>query len=561
MVVSEHPLASAVGVDILRRGGNAADAAVATAFALAVCYPTAGNLGGGGLALWVPAEGAPRALDFRETAPQRARSEVYFDEHGRPVPGRLTEGPLSVAVPGSPAGLHALFTDHGSGRLSFEELVEPATRLARRGFPVDATLAYDLSRPNTRARLEASPGARALFYPGGEPLQQGKLLVQPDLAETLSRIGRRGPDGFYRGEVARAVVRELESLHGDVRAVALDGPWIGEDDLMGYSVVWRTPLRGWFRGQEVLTMPPPSSGGIILLQVLSLVDGFPIGTERAQGLARRSEIAQDVTAEGLTPRIVHWWIEALRVAFAERAEHLGDPDFHDVPVERLLSPEWVAERRVSIGEEARPDTVPMPESEGTNTTHLSVLDQAGNAVSMTTTLNSAFGSGILVRGGGFLLNNEMDDFALGGSASNQYGLVGGEANAVRPGKRPLSSMTPTVLRGGGHRVSMVLGSPGGPRIITAVTAVVLRTLVFEQDLEAAVQAPRFHQQWNPTTTDFEPGWPEPLLEELERRDHVLERRDERWASVQAIRVLANGKVQGVSDPRRAGAALGTSEAP
>ena len=557
MVVCEHPLAAEVGVRVLERGGNAADAAVATAFALAVCYPQAGNLGGGGLALWVPARGNPRALDFREQAPHGAYSGVYYDAHGRAVPEALREGAFSVAVPGSPAGLYALYRGQGSGRLSFEELVRPAVKLARRGFAVDAHLAYTLSRPAIRARLEASPGARELFYPGGEPLAQGELLVQPELADTLERLGRRGPNGFYTGRVAEAIVAELQASQAQPEAPAFEGPWISGADLEGYSVAWREPLRGWFRGQEVIAMPPPSSGGIVLLQVLAVLDGFPLDSERARGLARGADIAQDVTPEGLGPRTVHWWIEALRAAFAERARHLGDPDFTAVPVEDLLSAEWVARCRMSIGEETHLEDVPPPQPEGANTTHLSVVDRAGNAVSLTTTLNSSFGSALLVRGAGFLLNNEMDDFSLGGEAANQFGLRGGEANSIRPGKRPLSSMTPTVLREGGHRVSLVLGSPGGPRIITAVIAVILRRLVFQQTLEDAVAAPRFHQQWSPPETYVEPGWPKPLLEELERRGHRIVAEDERWASVQAIEVRRGGEVTGVSDPRRGGVAVGT----
>jgi len=560
MVVCEHPLAAEIGCDVLERGGNAADAAVATALALAVVFPTAGNLGGGGFALWAPHSGPPQALDFREVAPAACSVSLYLDAKGQPVPARVRSGTLSIGVPGSPAGLFALHSDLGSGRFTFESLCWPAVRLAREGFRVDARLADTLAGDAIRIRLMSSPGASALFYPGGEPLREGDLLVQPELGDTLERLARRGPDGFYKGSTAAAI--RLELAEGSARH-GLDH-WIGADDLEGYEVRWREPLRGWFRGYEVISMPPPSSGGILLLQALAVLDGFPLDLECAAG---RAEIAAagtpggDVVVQaeesGLGARAVHWWIETLRRAFAERAAHVGDPDSYDVPVERLLSPDWVARARISIGERPEVELVPEPLGEGTNTTHLSVLDTEGNAVSLTTTLNSSFGSGILVRGAGFLLNNELDDFALDSSTPNQFGLVGGRANAIRAGARPLSSMTPTILRDGGHTVSMVLCSPGGPRIITSVIAVVLRTLVYEQTLEEAVAAPRFHQQWSPTATEFEADWPPGLLEALRRRGHEVIVRDARFGSVQAIRVLRGGEVVGVSVPRRSGAAVGT----
>ncbi|HUR28115.1 MAG TPA: gamma-glutamyltransferase, partial [Planctomycetota bacterium] len=504
MVVSEAPLASQVGAKILRDGGNAVDAAVATALALSVVLPQAGNLGGGGFALYVPHEGEPQALDFRERAPSSADPARYLGADGKPIPEMSLAGPWSVAVPGSPAGLYELYERFGSKRFTFEALCKPAVELARKGFLVDAALEHDLAEEDLRKRLEASPGARATFVPDGTQLRKGQRLVQPELASTLEELGKSGPASFYHGRIARQIVAELQLL-ADVNGapggaeVGARG-LVGEFDLNSYDAKWRAPLRGWFRGMEVITMPPPSSGGVALLETLAVLDGFPIEAER------RALPAADAAAGLLPERAVHWWIEALRRAFAERAAHLGDPDFVEVPLERLLSPEWVARARVSIGETAAPEGgAQAPAREGGETTHLSVLDQDGNAVSLTTTLNSTFGSGILVRGAGFLLNDEIDDFALAPGVANQFGLVGSEANALQPGKRPLSSMAPTVLRRGGGSVALVIGSPGGPRIITSVIAVIVRTLLFDEPLAVAVEAPRFHQQWSPSDTEFEPG--------------------------------------------------------
>ncbi len=557
MVVCESPLASEVGAKVLRDGGNAVDAAVATALALAVVYPQAGNLGGGGFALFVPHEGEPMALDFRERAPLSAFTERFTDAQGMLQPETSLAGPWAVAVPGSPAGLFELAKKLGSGKFTFAALCKPAVELARNGFLIDAALERELGDEVLRDRLESSPGARALFYPDGKQLLKGQRLVQSDLATTLEMLGRQGPEPFYRGLAARQIVAEL-CLLGDVNGAA-GGAEVGARglvsarDLNEYQPVWRAPLRGWFRGMEVITMPPPSSGGVALLQTLAVLDGFPIESARRAVLAPLDPAAQ---LPALPERVVHWWIEALRCAFAERALQLGDPDFVDVPLERLLSPEWVARARVSIGESAAMNMqAQQPSREGGETTHLSVLDSAGNALSLTTTLNSTFGSGILVRGAGFLLNNEMDDFALVAGVQNQFGLVGGAANALAPGKRPLSSMAPTVLRRGGGSVAMVIGSPGGPKIITSIIAVIVRTLLFDESLTQAVAAPRFHQQWQPAITEFEAGFAPELLEALKRRGQGVHTSDSRFGRVQAIRVAPDGVVEGVTDPRGTGSAV------
>ncbi len=555
-VVSEHPLATQVGLDILEMGGNAADAAVATAFALAVVYPEAGNLGGGGFAIWVPHGGEnPRALDFRETAPS-GLSAALFSPSGRMSPELARVGPLAVGVPGSPMGLWQFHQD--LGELPWALVVEPAIRLARDGYRVDAWLAYHLALEGSLDRMIRNPAARRHFYPGGRALREGERHIQPALASTLERIARQGPGGFYSGTSARALVDTIQSAGG-----VLD-----LSDLERYQAKWRAPIRGWYRGYEVITMPPPSSGGLVLLQSLQLLDGFPLDSERQTDMALKADLGLSQGA-GVGARAVHWWIEALRRGFADRAVHLGDPDFNTLPTSELLSADWIAQRRISIGAEASPQVgpwraaevdqpytspvplEPVPSADG-ETTHLCVLDRMGNAVSLTTTLNGFFGSGMMVEELGVLLNNEMDDFALAPGVPNQYGLVGSEANSILPGKRPLSSMTPTILLDGGRTVSMVIGSPGGPRIISAVLQVVLRTLVYRQDPADALAAPRLHQQWRPVWTEFEAGWDENLLKSLDRRGHERRTMQPSRSSVQLIQLEPGGAPRAVADPRRGG---------
>lgn len=556
-VVSEHTLATQVGLDVLSQGGNAADAAVATALALAVVFPNAGNLGGGGFAIWVPHTEEPKMLDFREMAPAAADGALFLDDDGQALPERSRVGPLAVATPGSPMGLYEVYRRFGSRRFRFDDLARPAIRLAHEGFVVDAYLAGLLAEDGRRDRMNDT--ARATFYPGGRSLREGELLLQPQLARTLERYAANGPDGFYRGRVADAIVNTLADEQDEG-----DAAWMTHGDLANYRVIEREPLRGWFRGMEVITVPPPSSGGIVLLQVLSIFEGLPIDAERDRSL-EDSRLAAELgtgnrTDPAVSARFVHWLIEALRRAFADRAQHMGDPDAYAVPTAELLSPDWIAERRVSIAERADPDVLPWatpPPPESNETTHISVLDREGNALSLTTTLNGNFGSGILVEGGGFFLNNEIDDFAVVAGVPNMFELVGGDANALRPGRRPLSSMTPTVVRDGGTTVAMVVGSPGGPRIITAVLQVMLRVYGLDQTLEEAVLAPRMHQQWKPTATRFERGWSSDLLGALQNRHgQETEVVDKTFGSVQAIHLAEPGGLPtAVSDPRRSGRAL------
>ena len=555
-VATEHPEATKAALDVLDRGGNAADAAVAAALVLAVVLPQAGNLGGGGFALWVPHAGEADALDFREVAPRAVRPELYLGPDGKRVDARSLRGPYAVAVPGSPRGLWELHRRHGSGRLRFAELARRAIELAQQGFEVDAFLARDLAEPGVQERF--SPSARAVFFPGGVPLRAGFVLRQPALAEALGLLANEGPEPFYSGRIADAIVQELDAAP----VPGFDGTgrgWMTPADLVAYEVRSEKPLRGWFRGLEIVTMPPPSSGGIVLLQALGILEGLPLDAERdralaEQALARGNGAQSSAVEKGFDERMAHWWIESLRCAFADRAKHLGDPRFHEVPVKELLSSDWISARRVSIGETAHPDVQALPLREGQNTTHLSVLDRAGNAVSLTTTLNETFGSGLYVRAYGFLLNDEMDDFALQEGSPNLFGLVGGAANAPAPGKRPLSSMTPTVLRDGGHANVMVLGSPGGPRIISSVFEVILRTTLLGESLEDAVARPRLHQQWAPPETAFETGFDPTIVDALEkRRGHPVKRDVKRFGAVQAIQLDAlGGTPRAVSDPRRGG---------
>lgn len=552
-VVSGQPLATQVGLDVLDAGGNAADAAVATALALAVVLPQAGNLGGGGFALWVPHQGSGEVIDFREVTPAGFNQDLYLDEKGDVVGSRALETPLAVGIPGSPAGLYSLFERHGSGRLSFSQLCAPAISLARDGFAVNSWLVRSLAARGPKHRLQADPIGKALFYPHpqSESLRVGEALFQEDLAQTLERYAEQGPVGFYEGRTADLLLATLAAADARTGNLAAERG-MTHADLKGYTSIVRSPLGGWFRGHEVLSVPPPSSGGFVLLQVLSILEGLPLEGER--------------TIEGEpTVQAYHWWIEALRMAFADRAEHLGDPQDYAVPLDELLGADWITKRRVSIQSKADLDCrswIPAMPPESPQTTHLSVLDRDGNAVSLTTTLNATFGSGIMVAGAGFLLNNELDDFSILAGTPNMFGLVGSAANQLRPGRRPLSSMTPTVVREGSGRVVLVLGAPGGPRIISSVIQVVLRTLVYRQDLEGAIHAPRLHQQWRPKETRVEKGFDPAIVKALGVEHAQIFGSGSSAGQIQAISVDENGQPTAVSDPRSGGAAgLQTESAP
>jgi gamma-glutamyltranspeptidase/glutathione hydrolase len=523
MVVSGSGIASDVGRTILRQGGNAVDAAVAVGFALAVVHPEAGNIGGGGFMVIRPRDGRVQTLDYRETAPARASRDMYLDEHGEPTELSVT-GHLSAGVPGSVAGLveaHRRF-----GRLPLAAVVQPAIDLARDGFAVDEYRSESIR--DDSMRLAQFPASRASFLPGGAPPARGSLLRQPDLARTLEAVRDRGADGFYRGPVADLIVAEM----------ARGGGLISLDDLAGYRAIWRDPVAIHYRGHTIYSMPPASSGGVTMGEILNIMEGYaplpPFGT----------------------PRLIHLEAEAMRRAFTDRNEYLGDPAFVRNPVDRLLSKQYAATLRAGIGPHASPTPAFSPAaSAGSSTTHYSVVDAEGNAVSCTTTLNNSYGSAVTVAGAGFLLNDEMDDFTSAPGKPNMYGLVQGEANAIAPGKRMLSAMTPSIVLDPAGQLLMVVGTPGGPRIITMVYHVISNVIDHHMPLPQAVTAPRMHHQGLPDSLETERGaFPPATLDSLRARGHAV-RVGGYWGDVEAI-IRTPGGWQGVSDPRRGGGGAG-----
>lgn len=529
MVVSEQALASQAGLEILQAGGNAMDAAVAVGFALAVALPNAGNLGGGGFMIVHEARsGRDYALDFRETAPLGAARDMYLDANGQVVDGRSLHTHQAVGVPGTVAGLtHALAR---WGSLPLTQVMAPAIRLAQQGYPVSPTLADALAR--NAAPMGQWPATRAIFWRTGRPLQAGERLIQHDLAHSLRLIAQQGADAFYRGSIGARIAAEM-ARHGGL---------ITMRDLAGYRAVERPPIIGDYRGHRIVTMPPPSSGGIHLVQILNMMEAWPVA-EWGAGSAQT----------------LHHMAEAMKLAYADRAQYLGDTDFVPVPVTGLVSKAYARGLAVDIApDHARPAAdigsgKPQP-YESSQTTHFSVADAAGNAVAVTYTLNTNFGSGIVAEGTGILLNNEMDDFSAKPGVANVYGLTGGEANAIQPGKRPLSSMTPTiVLRAG--RPWLVTGSPGGARIITTVLETVVDAIDFGMNPAEAAAQPRFHHQWQPDELRVEKGFSPDTLDLLRGYGHRVVVRPA-MGKTQTI-LIRDGVLYGATDPRGPdGAALG-----
>jgi gamma-glutamyltranspeptidase / glutathione hydrolase len=474
MVVSQDAIASRIGADVLEAGGSAIDAAVATAFALAVVHPVAGNIGGGGFLLYRPNAGAPIAYDFREVAPTGSHPQMWLED-GEYSFQRHHLSHLSVGVPGTVAGLYLAWQDQG--KLPWKGLVEPAVALARDGFVVSHELSRSLQ--DELPRMQKYPASVAQFTRDGAPYEPGERLRQPDLADSLQRIADHGPDGFYKGRTAELIVREMQA----------NGGLITLEDLAGYEARKREPLRGTYRGYEVLSMPPPSSGGTALITMLNILEGYPLG-----------ELGFGTTAT------LHRMTESMRRAFADRARFLGDPDFNaDMPVDRLISKSYAEELRRSIDPErasvSRPGEFSWP-AESSETTHFSIVDKDRNAVALTYTLEYGYGSGIVVPGGGFLLNNEMGDFNAGPGLTNDQGLIGTPANLAEPGKRMLSSMTPTIVAKDG-RLFMVTGSPGGRTIINTVLQTILNVVDHDMNAQSAVDAGRVHHQWLPDTLHYE----------------------------------------------------------
>ena len=530
MVVTAHRLASQVGVDILRRGGNAVDAAVAVGLALAVVYPEAGNIGGGGFMLVRKRDGSAAVIDFREKAPRASSGTMYLDSAGN-VTDKSFDGALAAGVPGSVSGLLEALRLYGS--MSIRDLARPAVGLAENGFIVDRHL--EASLDSSWSKLSEFPAAMALFSRHGAPLREGDTLRQPELARTLGRIQQFGADGFYRGETARLLEEEMRRGGGIVT----------RRDLEEYHPVLRTPLRGSYRGYEILTTPPPSSGGLCLLEMLNISEGYDLGS-----MGFHSSNA------------VHFVAEAMKRVYADRAELMGDPAFVEVPGEVLASKSYANGRRAEIDSLRATENMRVRSGienphEGRHTTHYCVVDEQGTIVSTTTTLNDLFGCKVVVAGAGFFLNDEMDDFSAKPGVPNAYGLIGGRANEIAPSKRPLSSMVPTILLKDG-RPCLVLGARGGSKIITAVAQVISNIADFGMNLEEAVEAPRFHHQWRPDSLVYERfALARDVVQKLEERGYHLRETDSPLGELEALWLdAAGGWIYGVPDSREGGVALG-----
>lgn len=526
-VASRSALASDVGVEILRQGGNAIDAAVAVGFALAVTYPSAGNIGGGGFMVVRLANGEVFAQDHREKAPLTASTDMFLDANGD-VDRELSLFSLQASgVPGSVAGMLDALEKYGT--MTRQEVLAPAIRLAEEGFALNQDLAGDFN--DTMPYFVRHDASQAVFSKDGVPYQAGDLFVQKDLAESLKRVSEHGRDGFYKGPTADMIVAEMQR----------NGGLISHEDLQSYDVVWRTPMRGDYRGHEIWSMPPPSSGGVVLLQILNMLEPHDIG---ALGWG--------------DTHTVHLTVEALRRAYADRAEHLGDPDFYPVPVEKLISKDYARERFADMNPAAASDSEQIFagnwNTESTETTHYSVVDANGNAVSVTTTLNGSYGNRIVVPGAGFLLNNEMDDFSAKPGTPNMYGLLGGEANKIEPGKRMLSSMTPTIVVKDGETL-LVTGSPGGSTIINTVLHVVMNVIDHGMGVEEAVARPRFYHQWKPDVVRFETdSFTAETKAELEAMGHRgLTDSGYGYGDANSI-VIRDDQIEATSDPRSVGGA-------
>jgi gamma-glutamyltranspeptidase / glutathione hydrolase len=492
-VVSQDRIASQVGAEVLRRGGNAVDAAVATAFALAVTHPAAGNIGGGGFLVFRSARGNTAAYDFRETAPAASHAKMFLRD-GKYDSELHHHSHVSVGVPGTVAGLHLAWKEQGS--VPWNDLVQPSIRLARDGFKISQGLARSLR--SALPLLKKYPASVAQFTKNGVPFEAGDVLKQPELAQSLSRIAEQGPKGFYEGETAELIEKEMRA-HGGL---------LTREDLKSYRALRREPIRGTYRGCEIVSMPPPSSGGVALVEMLNVLEGYNL---RRNGLG--------------TPVNVHLITEAMRRAFADRAQFMGDPDFNlDLPIARLTSREYAVLLRRTISPErasVSPATDFVWTRESPETTHLSVVDSNRNAVALTYTLEESYGSGIVVPGAGFLLNNEMGDFNAAPGLTTTNGLIGTTPNLAAPGKRMLSSMTPTIVTRDG-KLLMVTGSPGGRTIINTVLLTILNVVDFDMGAQAAVDAPRFHHQWLPDRIQFERrGLPTNVIESLRKRGHIL----------------------------------------
>jgi gamma-glutamyltranspeptidase/glutathione hydrolase len=528
MVVSAHPESSRIGAMVLKQGGNAVDAAVATELALAVCYPEAGNIGGGGFMIIRTAKGEYAAIDYREKAPLKAYRDMYLDKTGNVIEGISTVTHLASGVPGTVDGI---ITAHSRfGRLPFSKIIQPAIDLAEKGFPVTKSQAASLNS-GRKNFIERNPGNTAFVR--DSMWKEGDILVQTELAATLKLIRDNGREGFYSGKTAELITAEMKRGNGI----------ISPEDLAEYRSVWREPLTGNYRGNRIITIPPPSSGGVTLLQLLGICENY------------------DLSDTGFhSPDAIHLIIEAERRAFADRAEFMGDPDFVKIPLKGLTERNYLKKRMASFDPTAATpsDSVKHGNPEiyiSEETTHYSVVDAEGNAVAATTTLNGTFGNSIVVRGAGFLLNNQMDDFSSKPGFPNMYGLVGGEANAIRSSKRMLSSMTPVIVEQN-EKLLMVLGSPGGSTIPTSVFQVLINVVDYKMTMQEAVNAGRFHHQWLPDNVAAEKDGIDSLtMVKLKEKGHKFSIR-QAIGRVNAIRILPDGSLEAGADPRGNNTATG-----
>ncbi|HVE80115.1 MAG TPA: gamma-glutamyltransferase [Gemmatimonadaceae bacterium] len=523
MIASNAPLASAAGVEILRRGGNAVDAAVAVGFALTVARPEAGNIGGGGFMSIRMADGRAAVVDYREVAPAAATRDMYLDANGE-LTDKSVIGHLAVGVPGSVAGMADALRRYGT--LPLADVLAPAIRLAEEGFVVDSILFRSIE---SSRELIARFGGAAVFLPDSAPLAAGTRLRQPELARTLRAIAEQGPDAFYGGAIADLIVAEMERGAGIITKA----------DLAAYRPVWREPIRSTYRGRTLLTVPPPSSGGVTITETLNILE-------------------QDTAlAPFASARYVHLLASAYQRAFIDRNAKLGDPAFVQVPLEELTSKAYAARLRATIGDMRATPTpaVAAAMADGPSTTHYSVVDAAGNAVATTTTLNNSWGSGVFVGGGGFFLNDEMDDFAARPGHPNMFGLVQGEANAIQPGKRMLSAMAPTIVLDSAGAVQLVVGAAGGPTIITSVSQVILNVIDHRMSLADAMRAPRLHHQALPDAVRYEEGGLAPAVEDSLRAMGYTLQPVRAIANVNAVRRVPGGW-EGAVEPRRGGVPVG-----
>ncbi|MGX5858138.1 gamma-glutamyltransferase [Dyadobacter jiangsuensis] len=525
MVASAHPVASQVGVDILKAGGNAVDAAVAVQFALAVVHPSAGNIGGGGFLVLRDKDGKSYSIDFREKAPGKGHADMYLDKDGNIIPKASTLGRLASGVPGSVDGMvqaHAKY-----GKLSWKRVLQPAIDIAKNGVVLTEREARSLNSIKSDL-LAVNPGSSYFLNPTGKDWAAGDLLVQKDLAKVLKRIQKKGREGFYAGKVAKQLVKDINRNGEGI---------ISKQDLADYRAQWRETITESYKTYKVITMAPPSSGGVALLQLMRLTEQHPL---------RKWGWHSDSTIQVM--------IEAERRVYADRAKFLGDPDFVKVPVNNLISKDYLQKRWSDFSWDKATDSKNIhggvvPGYESLETTHFSVVDKEGNAVSVTTTLNGGYGSRVVVKGGGFFMNNEMDDFSIKAGAPNMYGLIGNKANAIAPGKRMLSSMTPTIIEKEG-KLLMVVGTPGGSTIITSVYQTILNVLEHGMTMQQAVNALKFHHQWLPDKTTFEANaFSAEAIKKLQDKGYILEQQRNSIGRMDCILVLPDGSLEGGSDPR------------